>query len=78
MYLFENKGENLDPSGFQVEACCNLKNKKSDKKFFFNNLKKLQFLPFKPLQHLYSPQLTRMAFEAVIKCLCSTRPLHYS
>lgn len=35
-------------------------------------------LPFSPLHHLYSPQLTRMAFETVIKCLCSTRPLHYS
>lgn len=34
MYLFENKGESLDPSGFQVEACCNLKKQKSDKKIF--------------------------------------------
>lgn len=34
MYLFENKGENLDPSGFQVEACCNLKKEKWQKKFF--------------------------------------------
>lgn len=35
-------------------------------------------LPFSPLHHLYSPQLMRMAFETVIKCLCSTLPLHYS
>lgn len=34
MYLFENKGESLDPSGFQVEACCNLKKEKWQKIFF--------------------------------------------
>ena len=39
---------------------------------------KILMLPFSPLHHLYSPQLTRMAFETVIKCLRSTRPLHYS
>lgn len=34
--------------------------------------------PFSQLRYLCSPQLMRMAFETVIKCLRSTLPLHYS
>lgn len=43
MYLFENKGESLDPSGFQVEACCNLKKRKVTKIFFKIILKNYSF-----------------------------------
>lgn len=35
-------------------------------------------LPFSQLCYLCGPQLMRMAFETVIKCLCSTPALHYS
>lgn len=41
-------------------------------------INKILMLPFSLLHNLYGPQLTRMAFETVIKCLCSTLPLHYS
>lgn len=35
-------------------------------------------LPFSQRHYLCDPQLMRMAFESVIKCLCSTPALHYS